>query len=29
METLKNYLENMFINLPVTPEVLRAKQELA
>ena len=29
METLRNYLENMFMNLPVTPEVLRAKQELA
>ena len=29
METIKNYLENMFLHLPVTPEVLRAKAELA
>ena len=28
METIKNYLESMFANLPNTPEVLRAKQEL-
>ena len=29
METIRNYLENMFLHLPVTPEVLRAKAELA
>lgn len=28
METILNYLENMFLQLPKTPEVLRAKQEL-
>lgn len=28
MEVIKNYLENMFHNLPHTPEVLRAKDEL-
>lgn len=28
METLKNYLESMFMNLPNTPEVRRAKDEL-
>lgn len=28
METIFNYLENMFLQLPKTPEVLRAKQEL-
>lgn len=28
METLKNYLENMFLSLPDTPEVRRAKSEL-
>ena len=28
METIFNYLENMFLQLPQTPEVLRAKQEL-
>lgn len=28
METLKNYLENMFLNLPDTPEVRKAKGEL-
>ena len=28
METIKNYLETMFMNLPNTPEVYRAKQEL-
>lgn len=28
METLKNYLENMFLNLPNTPEVRKAKSEL-
>lgn len=28
METLKNYLETMFMNLPNTPEVRRAKDEL-
>lgn len=25
METIKNYLETMFMNLPNTPEVRRAK----
>lgn len=29
METIINYLDNMFINLPQTPEVLRAKDDLA
>lgn len=29
METILNYLDNMFINLPQTPEVLRAKEDLA
>lgn len=28
METIKSYLETMFANMPNTPEVLRAKQEL-
>ena len=28
METIKNYLETMFMNLPNTPEVYKAKQEL-
>ncbi|MDE6626761.1 MAG: permease prefix domain 1-containing protein [Lachnospiraceae bacterium] len=28
METLKNYLENMFLNLPDTPEVRKARKEL-
>ena len=28
METIKIYLENMFMNLPRTPEVERAKEEL-
>ena len=28
METIKNYLESMFRNLPNTEEVLRAKSEL-
>lgn len=28
METIRNYLENMFLNLPRTNEVLRAKTEL-
>lgn len=28
METIRNYLETMFLNLPNTPEVLRAKSEL-
>lgn len=28
MEIIKNYLENMFMNLPRTPEVLKAKEEL-
>ena len=28
METIKNYLETMFRNLPNTPEVLKAKNEL-
>lgn len=28
METIRNYLETMFANLPNTPEVLRAKNEL-
>ncbi len=28
METIKNYLETMFLNLPNTPEVYRAKSEL-
>lgn len=28
METLKNYLENMFLNLPDTPEIRKAKKEL-
>ena len=28
METIRNYLESMFANLPNTPEVLRAKDEL-
>lgn len=29
METILNYLENMFMNLPKTDEVMRAKSELA
>lgn len=28
METIKNYLENMFIGLPMTNEVQRAKEDL-
>jgi hypothetical protein len=28
METIRNYLENMFMSLPNTPEVCRAKDEL-
>ena len=28
MEAIRNYLETMFANLPNTPEVLRAKNEL-
>ena len=28
METIRNYLESMFANLPNTPDVLRAKEEL-
>ena len=28
METIRNYLESMFANLPGTPEVRRAKDEL-
>ena len=28
METIRNYLESMFANLPNTPEVMRAKNEL-
>ena len=28
MEAIRNYLETMFLHLPNTPEVLRAKQEL-
>ena len=28
METIKNYLESMFSNLPNTPEVKKAKEEL-
>ena len=28
METIKNYLENMFASLPDTPEVRRAKEEI-
>lgn len=29
MEAIKSYLENMFLHLPKTPEVLRAKDELS
>ena len=29
METILNYLDNMFVNMPQTPEVLRAKEDLA
>lgn len=29
METIRNYLESMFSQLPNTPEVLKAKYELA
>lgn len=29
MEVILSYLENMFLNMPKTPEVLRAKEELA
>lgn len=29
MDTIKNYLDNMFINLPVTSEVIKAKEELS
>ena len=28
METIKNYLESMFRNLPNTSEVIKAKNEL-
>ena len=28
METIRTYLENMFMQLPPTPEILRAKEEL-
>ena len=28
METIRNYLESMFANLPGTPEVRKAKDEL-
>ena len=28
MDTIKSYLESMFLNLPNTPEVYRAKSEL-
>lgn len=28
MDTIKNYLDNMFLSLPVTEEVLKAKEEL-
>lgn len=28
METIKNYLETMFVNLPNTPEIYKAKNEL-
>ena len=28
METLRSYLETMFLNLPNTPQVQRAKNEL-
>ncbi len=28
METIKNYLESMFMNLPLTAEVIKAKKEL-
>lgn len=29
METIRNYLESMFANLPNTPEVVKAKEELS
>ena len=29
MEVILSYLENMFLHMPKTPEVLRAKEELA
>ena len=29
MDAIKSYLENMFLHLPKTNEVLRAKEELA
>ena len=29
MDAIKSYLENMFLHLPKTAEVLRAKEELA
>jgi len=29
MDTIKNYLDNMFVSLPVTPEVIKAKEELS
>lgn len=29
METIINYLDNMFVNFPQTPEVMRAKENLA
>ena len=28
MEAIRNYLESMFMNLPMTAEVLKAKDEL-
>lgn len=28
MEAIREYLHNMFLNLPETPQVLRAKAEL-
>ncbi len=28
MEAIRNYLETMFLNLPNTPEVYKAKNEL-
>ncbi|HSN94092.1 MAG TPA: permease prefix domain 1-containing protein, partial [Anaerolineaceae bacterium] len=28
MEAIKSYLNNMFTNMPSTPEVVRAKEEL-
>ena len=28
MDAIKSYLENMFLHLPKSPEVMRAKEEL-